>query len=95
MVTLAATWAVKTTYDNIAANVSTANLAVVYVGDSAVSSDDLLPVTASEIATYAVKSNFTVKGAESNPTDIQIYYDVTLKNINIGEGLLDSNFRFQ
>ena len=95
MVTLAATWAVKTTYDNIAANVSTANLAVVYVGDSAVSSDDLLPVTASEIATYAVKSNFTVKGAQSNPTDIQIYYDVTLKNINIGEGLLDSNFRFQ
>ena len=95
MVTLAATWAVKTTYDNIAANVNTANLAVVYVGDSAVSSDDLLPVTASEIATYAVKSNFTVKGAESNPTDIQIYYDVTLKNINIGEGLLDSNFRFQ
>ena len=95
MVTLAATWAVKTTYDNIAANVSTANLAVVYVGDSAVSSDDLLPVTASEIATYAVKSNFTVKGAGSNPTDIQIYYDVTLKNINIGEGLLDSNFRFQ
>ena len=95
MVTLAATWAVKTTYDNIAANVNTANLAVVYVGDSAVSSDDLLPVTASEIATYAVKSNFTVKGAQSNPTDIQIYYDVTLKNINIGEGLLDSNFRFQ
>ena len=95
MVTLAATWAVKTTYDNIAANVSTANLAVVYVGDSAVSSDDLLPVTANEIATYAVKSNFTVKGAESNPTDIQIYYDVTLKNINIGEGLLDSNFKFQ
>ena len=95
MVTLAATWAVKTTYDNIAANVNTADLAVVYVGDSAVSSDDLLPVTASEIATYAVKSNFTVKGAQSNPTDIQIYYDVTLKNINIGEGLLDSNFRFQ
>ena len=54
-----------------------------------------MPISASEIEQHSAIANFTVKGAESNPTDKDIIYDITLTNIDITDGLLDENFKFE
>ena len=80
---------------SINASLTTANINVVYVGDSKITKDLFLPIKESEIEEYAAIANFTVKGAESNPTDKDIIYDITLTNIDITDGLLDENFKFE
>ena len=87
------TYAVKTAYDSINASVSTGNIGVVFVGDSSVTTGEMAPISSSEVSTKALKTTFTVKGASANPSNV--YYDVTLKNIDIGIGLLDQNFKFE
>ena len=87
------TYAVKTAYDSINVSVSTGNIGVVFVGDSSVTTGEMAPISSSEVSTKALKTTFTVKGASANPSNV--YYDVTLKNIDIGMGLLDQNFKFE
>ena len=72
-----------------------ANINVVYTGDSTITEDLFLPINESEIEEYAAIANFTVKGAENNATDNNIIYDITLTDIDITDGLLDENFKFQ
>ncbi|MCI6002421.1 MAG: hypothetical protein MRZ37_04705, partial [Tenericutes bacterium] len=72
-----------------------ANINVVYTGDSTITEDLFLPIKESEIEEYAAIANFTVKGAENNVTDKDIIYDITLTDIDITDGLLDENFKFQ
>ena len=72
-----------------------ANINVVYTGDSTITKDLFLPIKESEIEEYAAIANFTVKGAENNVTDKDIIYDITLTDIDITDGLLDENFKFQ
>ena len=80
---------------SINASLTTANINVIYVGDNNITKDLFLPITANETSTKAAIANFTVKGAESNPTDKDIIYDITLTNIDITDGLLDENFKFE
>ena len=80
---------------SINASLTTANINVVYVGDNKITKDLFFPIKESEIEEYAAIANFTVKGAESNPTDKDIIYDITLTNIDITDGLLDENFKFE
>ena len=80
---------------SINASLTTANINVIYVGDNKITKDLFLPITANETSTKAAIANFTVKGAESNPTDKDIIYDITLTNIDITDGLLDENFKFE
>ena len=80
---------------SINASLTTANINVVYVGDNKITKDLFFPIKESEIEEYAAIANFTVKGAESNPTDRDIIYDITLTNIDITDGLLDENFKFE
>ena len=80
---------------SINASLTTANINVIYVGDNNITKDLFLPITANETSTKAAIANFTVKGAESNPADKDIIYDITLTNIDITDGLLDENFKFE
>ena len=80
---------------SINASLTTANINVIYVGDNNITKDLFLPITANETSTKAAIANFTVKGAENNPTDKDIIYDITLTNIDITDGLLDENFKFE
>ena len=80
---------------SINASLTTANINVIYVGDNKITKDLFLPIKESEIEEYAAIANFTIKGAESNPTDKDIIYDITLTNIDITDGLLDENFKFE
>ena len=72
-----------------------ANINVVYTGDSTITKDLFLPIKENEIEEYGAVANFTVKGAENNVTDNNIIYDITLTDIDITDGLLDENFKFQ
>ena len=80
---------------SINASLTTADINVIYVGDNKITKDLFLPIKESEIEEYAAIANFTVKGAENNPTDKDIIYDITLTNIDITDGLLDENFKFE
>ncbi len=95
VLTLGFTLALNYISKSINASLTTANINVIYVGDSNITKDLFLPITASETSTKAAIANFTVKGAESNPTDKDIIYDITLTNIDITDGLLDENFKFE
>ena len=95
VLTLGFTLALNYISKSINASLTTANINVVYVGDSKITKDLFLPIKESEIEEYAAIANFTVKGAESNPTDKDIIYDITLTNIDITDGLLDENFKFE
>ena len=95
VLTLGFTLALNYISKSINASLATANINVIYVGDSNITKDLFLPITASETSTKAAIANFTVKGAESNPTDKDIIYDITLTNIDITDGLVDENFKFE
>ena len=95
VLTLGFTLALNYISKSINASLTTANINVIYVGDSNITKDLFLPITASETSTKSAIANFTVKGAESNPTDKDIIYDITLTNIDITDGLLDENFKFE
>ena len=95
VLTLGFTLALNYISKSINASLTTANMNVIYVGDRNITKDLFLPITASETSTKAAIANFTVKGAESNPTDKDIIYDITLTNIDITDGLLDENFKFE
>ena len=95
VLTLGFTLALNYISKSINASLTTANINVIYVGDSNITKDLFLPITANETSTKAAIANFTVKGAESNPTDKDIIYDITLTNIDITDGLLDENFKFE
>ena len=95
VLTLGFTLALNYISKSINASLATANINVIYVGDSNITKDLFLPITANETSTKAAIANFTVKGAESNPTDKDIIYDITLTNIDITDGLLDENFKFE
>ena len=95
VLTLGFTLALNYISKSINASLTTANINVIYVGDSNIAKDLFLPISASEIEQHSAIANFTVKGAESNPTDKDIIYDITLTNIDITDGLLDENFKFE
>ena len=95
VLTLGFTLALNYISKSINASLTTANINVIYVGDSNITKDLFLPISASEIEQHSAIANFTVKGAESNPTDKDIIYDITLTNIDITDGLLDENFKFE
>ena len=95
VLTLGFTLALNYISKSINASLTTANINVIYVGDSNITKDLFLPINANETSTKAAIANFTVKGAESNPTDKDIIYDITLTNIDITDGLLDENFKFE
>ena len=87
VLTLGFTLALNYISKSINASLTTANINVIYVGDSNITKDLFLPISASEIEQHSAIANFTVKGAESNPTDKDIIYDITLTNIDITDGL--------
>ena len=95
VLTLGFTLALNYISKSINASLTTANINVIYVGDSNITKDLFLPINANETSTKAAIANFTVKGAESNPADKDIIYDITLTNIDITDGLLDENFKFE
>jgi len=78
----------------IIVSLSTADINVVYEGDSIIDTNLFIPIAEDEVTTKAASASFTVKGAETNP-DIDIIYDVSLSGINITEGLISENFRYQ
>ena len=95
VLSLGFTFALNYISKSINTSLTTANINVVYVGDSKITKDLFLPIKESEIEEHATIANFTVKGAENNPTDKDIIYDITLTNIDITSGLLDENFKFE
>ena len=77
---------------NINLSISTGTYNVVYSGTATLPSATLQPVIDDELLNSdnkdkIIKIDFTVKGAESNPTNKNIIYDVSLTNLNLEEGL--------
>lgn len=78
--------------------IDTANLGVEYSGNLTLPSTNLFPIEDSEIDTNTenvLTVNFTVKGVESNPTDIPIIYDVILSDLNVPEELKSEYLKWQ
>ena len=78
VLTLGFTLALNYISKSINASLTTANINVIYVGDSNITKDLFLPIKENEIEEYGAVANFTVKGAENNVTDNNIVYDITL-----------------
>ena len=73
-------------------SIATGNYQVVYSGTATLPSSKLTPIYDSELtsssnSTKVMKVTFTVKGAQSNPSDIPIIYDVSLTDLNLDEEL--------
>ena len=73
-------------------NIATGNYQVVYSGTATLPSSKLTPIFDSELtsssnSTKVMKVTFTVKGAQSNPSDIPIIYDVSLTDLNLASEL--------
>lgn len=73
-------------------SIATGNYQVVYSGTATLPSSKLTPIFDSELtsssnSTKVMKVTFTVKGAQSNPTDIPIIYDVSLTDLNLASEL--------
>ena len=95
VLSLGFTLALKYISKKINTSLVSANINVIYKGDSKITKDLFLPIKENEIEEYGAVANFTVKGAENNVTDNNIVYDITLTDIDITDGLLDENFKFQ
>ena len=95
VLSLGFTLALKYISKKINTSLVSANINVIYKGDSKITKDLFLPIKENEIEEYGAVANFTVKGAENNVTDNNIVYDITLTDIDIMDGLLDENFKFQ
>ena len=95
VLSLGFTLALKYISKKINTSLVSANINVIYKGDSKITKDLFLPIKENEIEEYGAVANFTVKGAENNVTDKDIIYDITLTDIDITDGLLDENFKFQ
>ena len=72
--------------------ISSGNYQLVYSGTATLPSSKLTPIYDSELtsssnSTKVMKATFTVKGAQSNPSDIPIIYDVSLTDLNLDEEL--------
>ena len=73
-------------------NVSKGTYNVVYSGTATLPTSKLQPVVDANLldtsnASKVMKIDFTVKGAETNPTTKKIIYDVSLTNLNLTEGM--------
>ena len=73
-------------------SIATGNYQVVYSGTATLPSSKLTPIFDSELtsssnSTKVMKVTFTVKGAQSNPSDIPIIYDVSLTDLNLASEL--------
>ena len=78
--------------------IDTANLVVEYSGNLTLPSTNLFPIEDSEIDTNTenvLTVNFTVKGVQSNPTDIPIIYDIVLSDLNVPEELKSEYLKWQ
>ena len=78
--------------------IDTANLGVEYSGNLTLPSTNLFPIEDSEIDTNTenvLTVNFTVKGVQSNPTDIPIIYDVILSDLDVPEELKSEYLKWQ
>ncbi len=78
--------------------IDTANLGVEYSGNLSLPSTNLYPIEDSEIDTNTenvLTVNFTVKGVQSNPTDIPIIYDVILSDLDVPEELKSEYLKWQ
>ncbi len=73
-------------------NIATGNYQVVYSGTATLPSSKLTPIYDSELtnssnSTKVMKVTFTVKGAQTNPTNVPIIYDVSLTDLNLASEL--------
>ena len=78
--------------------IDTANLGVEYSGNLTLPSTNLFPIEDSEIDTNTenvLTVNFTVKGVQSNPTDIPIIYDIVLSDLDVPEELKSEYLKWQ
>ncbi len=78
--------------------IDTANLGVEYTGNLTLPSTSLYPIEDSEIDTNTenvLTINFTVKGVQSNPTDIPIIYDIVLSDLDVPEELKSEYLKWQ
>ena len=76
------------TMQDIGVNIASGNYNVIYSGSATLPTGTLNPVVDSSISattssTDVMKVTFSVKGAQSNPTDIPIIYDVTLTDLDM------------
>ena len=73
-------------------SIATGNYQVVYSGTATLPSSKLTPIYDSELtnssnSTKVMKVDFTVKGAQTNPSNIPIIYDVSLTDLNLDSEL--------
>ena len=73
-------------------SIATGNYQVVYSGTATLPSSKLTPIlddelTSSSNSTKVMKVTFTVKGAQTNPTNVPIIYDVSLTDLNLDSEL--------
>lgn len=90
------TYAALTRRINIGINTGEYN--VEYTGTSTLPSSDLSLVPDSSVGLETdkvLKVDFTVKGAQNNPTDKDIIYDVSLTDLNLPEELRSNNFKWR
>lgn len=79
-------------------NITTGEYNVVYTGTSTIPLSNLRPITDNEITTNTenvLKIDFTVKGAQTNPTDKPIIYDVSLTDLDLPEELRSRYFKWR
>lgn len=78
--------------------IDTANLGVEYSGNLTLPSTNLFPIEDSEIDSNTenvLTVTFTVKGVQSNPTDIPIIYDIVLSDLDVPEELKSEYLKWQ
>ena len=95
---------------NIAMNVTTANIGIdtASYGSTSFDStnlklypildskvDDLLTGGSTDVANNVILINFNVKGANTNPTNTSIIYDIALNNLNINSALLSKYLKWK
>ena len=73
-------------------SIATGNYQVVYSGTATLPSSKLTPILDDELtnssnSTKVMKVTFTVKGAQTNPTNVPIIYDVSLTDLNLDSEL--------
>jgi len=78
--------------DSTSVTIAAGDYDVVYSGTTTLPSSKLQPIYDADLlstdnASKVMKVTFTVKGAQTNPTDIPIIYDVSLTNLNLPEEL--------
>ena len=74
--------------NDINVSIESGNYGVIYNGETNLPSANLHPIIDSELlstdnSSKILKITFTVKGAETNPSNIPIIYDVSLTNLNL------------